>query len=231
MTNIRRLPLEKAYNVRELGGFVGENNQVTNFRSFLRGDDVSSLSEADINYLLNYNITTVIDLSSRYELDYTPSVLAEVPQLNYMHISLLPFDIGEFGSLDDMSEMSATFGDDILTNIYIHILPEEKANLRQTFEFMAKQSGGVLCHCAAGKDRTGVLAMLLLGLAGVQREDIIADYMVTEVYNTANPNQRVVNLPIELSEGLLASNPKSIAAAYDFLISAYGSFEKYFQSL
>src|SRR5690625_2483173 len=231
MTNIRRLPLEKAYNVRELGGFVGRRNQVTNYRSFLRGDDVSDLSEADINYLLNYNITAVIDLRSSYELDYAPSVLAGNPQLNYMHVSLLPFDIGEFGSLDNMSEIFATFGDDILTKIYIDILTEEARNLREIFRFMAKQSDGVLFHCAAGKDRTGVLAMLLLGLAGVQREDIIADYMVTEIYNTANPNQRVVNLPIELSEGLLASNPKSIAAAYDFLISAYGSFEKYFQSL
>src|SRR5690625_4279242 len=137
MINIRRLPLEKAYNVRELGGFVGKNNQVTNFRRFVRGDDVSDLSEADINYLLNYNITAVIDLRSRYEVDYAPSVLAEMSQLNYMHISLLPFDIGEFSSLDDMSEMFAAFGDDILTKIYIDILTVEKANLRQTFEFMA----------------------------------------------------------------------------------------------
>jgi len=231
MTNIRRLPLENAYNVRELGGFVGKNNQVTNFRRFLRGDDVSGLSEKDINYLLDYNITAVIDLRSSYETEYAPSVLAKISQLNYMHISLLPFDIGEFESTENMTKMFTTFGDDILTKIYIDILTEETDNLRQTFEFIAEQSGGVLFHCAAGKDRTGVLAMLLLGLAGVQREDIIADYMVTEVYNTANPNQRVVNLPIELSEGLLASNPKSIAAAYDFLISAYGSFEKYFQSL
>src|SRR5690625_1044157 len=231
VTSLKRLPLENAYNIRELGGYPSENNQVTAFRQFLRGDDVARLSKADINYLINYGVTAVIDLRSSYEIEYAPNPLAQVDDINYLDVSLLPVDTDAFSTVDNLTEVLAAYGEEILAKLYVDILTDEQENLRRIFEFIAKQDGCVLFHCAAGKDRTGVIAMLLLGLASVSRADIIANYMVTEIYNTENPYERVVNLPIELPESLLASNPKSIAAAYDFVMSTYGSFIDYLRAI
>lgn len=227
---VRRLKLETAYNVRELGGYVGENGKVTSYKQFLRSDDISEISDDDMTCLTDYGMTAIIDLRSDYECELTPNRFAQVDNISYLHVSLLPVDRSSF-DVTGLKKLFTVDEGDILSKIYIDILSEEKENLRTILEFIAEQPGGVLFHCAAGKDRTGVLAMLLLGLAGVDRSDIIANYMVTEIYNQANPNQRVVNLPVELPEELLDSKPESIAAAYDYICEAYRSFENYFQSL
>lgn len=231
MKNLQRLPLTKAYNVRDLGGYPSQNNTVTAFGQFLRGDDVTQLTEEDIQYLIDYGVTAVIDLRSDYEVSFSPNPFREKEGINYLQVSLLPVDIEAFSSVDNVAEVLNTYSDDILAKMYVDIITDEAENLRQIIEFIAKQKGCVLFHCTAGKDRTGVLAMLLLGLAGVSRADIIANYMVTEVYNAENPDERFINFPIELPEGLLASHPKSISAAYDFIINTYGSFLDYLQAI
>src|SRR5690625_6157650 len=70
--------------------------------------------------------------------------------------------------------------------------------------------------------------MLLLGLAGVSEEDIIANYMVTQIYNKANPEETMMNLPIELPKELLESKPEFMIKVYHYLVEKYENVENYF---
>lgn len=71
---------------------------------------------------------------------------------------------------------------DSLGEMYIELLEESKERMAELFRLFLSATGASLFHCAAGKDRTGVVAMLLLKLARVPDETIILDYSVTERY-------------------------------------------------
>ena len=88
------------------------------------------------------------------------------------------------------------------------------------------ENGAVVFLCSAGKDRTGIIAALVLYLCGVAREDIVADYMVSSVYNTNGINKKLEALPEEylrklpdpeLLKSCLVSEPETITALLDAL--------------
>ena len=87
--------------------------------------------------------------------------------------------------------------------------------------------GCLLFHCQAGKDRTGVLAMILMGLAGVSKEDIVANYEVTHTYLKENVKLRLEDGLEELE----FSKPQWIEKAYDHIIEHYGSFKVYLMAV
>src|SRR5699024_2564191 len=97
----------------------------------------------------------------------------------------------------------------------------------------ADQKDGVLFHCAAGKDRTGIIAMLLLGLVGVGRADIITNYMMTEIYISENPSMRNFSdkIPYTVPGELLQSKPEFLNPTIDFIHDEYASYEQYLLSL
>src|SRR5699024_6125431 len=138
MSHLKRLPLHKAYNIRELGGYPTETNQTTAFQHFLRGDDLTHLTEEDIHYLVNYGVEAVIDLRSPYEVEYAPNPFKKIDNINYLHVSLVPIDTEQFSSVDHVSEVFATYSDEILAKLYVDILTDEQENIRRIFEFIAQ---------------------------------------------------------------------------------------------
>lgn len=230
MTIYRRIPLEGVYNLRDLGGYSTSSGKRTAFQRFLRSDDLSAIRDEDKEVLLDYGLRAVLDLRSPLELERSPNPFAEEDDVLYKHISLLGELVPSTETLNEYKDFLMQPAEELLPKMYIHMLEENKAGIREVFDWLSEQETGVLFHCTAGKDRTGVIAMLLLGLAGVCKEDIVANYMVTEVYNAKNPAERTMDLPIELPEDLLQSRPEFIAKAYDFLLDQYGGIIPYLRS-
>ena len=107
-------------------------------------------------------------------------------------------------------------------------LVEYKEMLYKIFHFILDNIDGcLLFHCQAGKDRTGVLAMILMGLAGVSKEDIVANYEVTHTYLKENVKLRLEDGLEELE----FSKPQWIEKAYDHIIEHYGSFKVYLMAV
>jgi protein-tyrosine phosphatase len=212
--NYVRLPLKKAYNVRDLGGYAGTGKKQTRFHAFLRTDDLSETTKEDQEFLKAYGVTAALDLRSKDEAENYPNPFREDPEVNYINIPFITEDIQDVRKLQEFGFHVPKF--------YIDLI-ELHEYVYQIMTFIAKQKGCVLFHCMAGKDRTGVTAMLLLGLAGVAKEDIVANYQVTRTYLE---NYVDLHLREELKD-LEYSRPEWIAEAYDYLIETYGSFEDY----
>ena len=107
-------------------------------------------------------------------------------------------------------------------------LVEYKEMLYKIFHFILDNIDGcLLFHCQAGKDRTGVLAMILMGLAGVSKEDIVANYEVTHTYLKEHVKLRLEDGLEELE----FSKPQWIEKAYDHIIEHYGSFKVYLMAV
>ncbi len=224
-THSRWLPLEGAYNVRDLGGYAAGSGQ-TRWRSLLRGDSLHRLTTADRDALLAYGVRTVIDLRHSDELEAAPNVLREVPGVTYRHV---PIFRGA-GSSDLVPPPS-------LDAVYRYIVDACRDGLREALTAIADaEPGGVLFHCTAGKDRTGIVAALVLGSVGVDAAAIADDYaLTTEAMERMRP---VILAQTEASGGqvgvvqhLLGSDPAVMYALLAYLNSEYGSIPAYIEAL
>lgn len=178
---LRHIPLGAMRNLRDLGGYPTMSGTATAWERILRGDTPTGLSEADVDWLLDRDITTIIDLRQGEETEYRPNELKFLPGFFYHHCSL------STGSLLPNNEEDVAAG-------YFRMLDEKKV-LCQVMRLIAHAPGGVLFHCTAGKDRTGCVAALLLSLAGVGAYDILADYQVSETYIMDAIRQMVARMP------------------------------------
>ena len=224
MTNYIRLPLKNAYNVRDLGGYACDGG-ATSFKKFIRADDLGRLDQTDIQFLLNYGIKTIIDLRSADELVASPSPFAVSDAVEYINIPLIP------GQAADVTKLTQTPPADFLPNFYLLILKNGGDAIKKVMESIADASaGGILFHCTAGKDRTGIIAALLLMLAGVSHTDIIANYEITHTYIMQNPHfikqMDKLNVPLEY----IYSNREYLQPTLDY-IDKLGGIQAYLESI
>ncbi len=179
------LKLDGAVNVRDLGGLqAGEGLAVAGHR-LLRGDDLSDLSPSDMDLLVGeIGLTTVIDLRSPAELRARgPGPLAMADGVRYVQHSLLP-ELGIATHVADamsarIDRAFARYPADVRCGLYLGYLVERPAEVAAALRDMARAGGPVMVHCAAGKDRTGVIVAMALTVAGVGRDAVIADYAAT----------------------------------------------------
>lgn len=174
----KALPLAGARNVRDLGGypFVDEqgNSGETAARVFLRSGALTRLRRRDFDYLAAYGLRRVIDVRSNFELKIWPDPFAKrpYPGIDYIHIPMMDqLNSNGFQGLLPESMFA----------VYRDLLDEGADGFRRACQAF-DAPGCSLFHCRVGKDRTGVIAMLLLEAAGVPDDCIIADYAATERY-------------------------------------------------
>jgi protein-tyrosine phosphatase len=127
-------------------------------------------------------LTTVIDLRSEAEVESEgPGPLTAVPTVRRLHQSVMP----EAGEATDASADAllvrreralSRYPDDILCSLYHGYLEDRPDSITAALRSIAESPGAALVHCAAGKDRTGVVVGLALSAVGVQRDAIVADY-------------------------------------------------------
>ncbi|HVS77976.1 MAG TPA: tyrosine-protein phosphatase [Steroidobacteraceae bacterium] len=156
-------------NARDLGGYPTVDGAVTRRRSLLRADDLAQLSAEGLEALAGYGVETVLDLRWPEEIASAPSpVPRRLPAVRYVSVSLLagnPADWGALGGHCAKEQWKCT------------VLERVQPQLRSALAVIAGAAPGpLLFHCVAGKDRTGVIAAVLLALADVAPEWIAADY-------------------------------------------------------
>ena len=178
----RRLPLTGLNNCRELGGYAAGGG-ITKYGACLRSEVPSALTEDDIRFLKDYGLTTVIDLRSSFETKHIPDVLASMPWVEYINLPMFSEAAVAGANLDVHDRKKTPFDDSFAwRNEYIRFAGDHKDWVRRVLEAVSKAPGAVLYHCTTGKDRTGIISAMLLGLCGVAEEDIIADYAVSQIY-------------------------------------------------
>lgn len=155
-------------NARDLGGFPTLDGAITRRRSLIRADDLAQLSPEGLDALAAYGVETVLDLRWPEEIAAAPSPVAQHPGVRYVAVSLLtdnPADWGALGGYCAKEEWKCA------------VLERLQPRLREALAVIAAAAEGpLLFHCVAGKDRTGVVAALLLALADVLPSAIAADY-------------------------------------------------------
>ncbi|HEX3460875.1 MAG TPA: tyrosine-protein phosphatase [Acidimicrobiales bacterium] len=169
----RLLPLTGAFNFRDLGGYPADGGQVTKPGQLFRSDGLHRLTDADVGLLRSIGLRTIIDLRTPGEVEHTGRGLLGNEAIAYHHLAVVQRSQGEAVGAP------APAGDD-LAERYLWYLDTGREALVTALGLVASKSNHPLVfHCTAGKDRTGVLAALVLDILGVERETIVADYVIT----------------------------------------------------
>ena len=171
----RILDWEGCYNVRDLGGLVTGNGRFTAYGHIIRSDMLSRLTTTGRAALAAYGVQTIIDLRGSHEVKAAPYQFDGLAQLNRPTYRNLPLE------KDDPAVSALIHQAKTRPEVYKIILTHYPDAIAAVLQAIAKaDKGGVVIHCHAGKDRTGIVVALLLRLAGVTDEVIAADYAASQ---------------------------------------------------
>lgn len=176
----RKHQFEGLHNFRDFGGYAAGAKHMVSGR-FFRSANHAMISDADLQRLAGMNIRAVIDLRRPDERERQPSrrwegFKAQVVENHDAQEGEESWD-SFMASWDMTLESYRTY----LLRYYARAphVPRLIDLFRQYFDTLATGEGALVVHCAAGKDRTGLIVALTHELAGVHRDDIIADYLLT----------------------------------------------------
>jgi protein-tyrosine phosphatase len=211
-------------NVRDLGGLPLERGGETRTRALVRADSLHRLTHEGRRALLAYGVRTIIDLRHPKETEREPNPYAAPRDgARYFNLPLVSDEAQRsLEGIDDRAEVNA------------RILDGSRSNVAGIVRQVAAATGGaVVFHCAVGKDRSGLVAAVLLALAGAAAEAIADDYAASEVSLRALRDEVIARAEPALRERLLsqwAAPREAILATLEHVERRYGGMEGYLRS-
>ena len=174
--NIRHLNFKYISNLRDIGGYVTKDNRVTKFNRIMRSSLIKNLEPEEFEYLIRNNLCLNIHIRNKNDLNV---------RVNYLQ------DKVKFINIPFNDEIPALEKD--IPAGYMALV--EDRNIKLIFDAIRENKGLIIINCSMGKDRTGVIMMLIELLCGVTNKDIISDYMLSYNYVKDDVNLFHLNHP------------------------------------
>lgn len=218
---MRHWNLPDTHNVRDLGGYERQTGGMTQWRRILRADNLHHLDAQSCALLTDAGLRLVVDLRNERETNAEPNPFRGSADA-YVNVSL-------FDALAPIALLDTPFD---MAERYRNALDQCGEPLAEVLNRMADAPEGVVVfHCTAGKDRTGIVAALILALAAVSDGDIIADYALTSqavpLLERLRSRSLAAGAPAEQIERVLASDAATMSATLDYLRNAHGGAAVY----
>jgi protein tyrosine/serine phosphatase len=204
-------------NVRDLGGLPTAGGGRIRPGTLIRSDSLQYLSAAGVDAVRRADVSRVLDLRSKAELEQAPTPFTHDP-------------LGHWVPVQDPAD--PPHGMDTIVAVCNDMLDRHPERFAEALLAIADAPpGAVVVHCHGGKDRTGMVVALALSVAGVPVDEIVADYFVTKERLAPWMAQQLADEPDEsLHAGMLEfrdTREESIVAILDHLATAYGGPETY----
>ncbi|MGW4795455.1 tyrosine-protein phosphatase [Nonomuraea sp. NPDC004297] len=170
---IRHIEFANLCNFRDVGGYAADDGRTVRWQRLYRADSLGWLAGDDLTAFRALRVRSVIDLRHPHEVESA----GRVPESEGQHYQNLPIERRRW-DVDAYAEEVGIAR--YLADRYLEVSEDGVENLRTALETITRDaSAPVVVHCAAGKDRTGILTALVLSLVGVGEDDIVADYALT----------------------------------------------------
>lgn len=222
----RFIRLNGTLNTRDLGGLPVSGNGRTRFGVFFRSDVPMDLQATDFERLAQLGLSTVIDLRQTHELERDKNSLAARSGIDYQNVEI-------WGHIEAAGDQPTDPWD--ITAFYLRALDHAGSGFVRVMTLLANARGASLFHCTAGKDRTGLVAALLLEAVGVERDTIIEDFALT--HDRIDPLRKRLledadKRGVKRSdfERLLGATPDLMLPALDYLATRYGGATAYLRA-
>jgi protein-tyrosine phosphatase len=229
----RLLPMDGAFNTRELGGYKTTDGKSVKWGMLFRSDKLSDLSENDELYLQSLGIKRIVDFRSEGEKTEDPNIIPE--GINYIET---PINVD--GAM--RSKIEAVLKGETKKEIKSFLVDANKefvTNYTSVYEDFLRglidEDGPTLFHCTAGKDRAGFAAAITLIALGVSKEDVIGDYMKTNIFTKDKIDEMIDKIKLmslyqadaEILRPLIGVERIYIETAFKTAEEKYGSLENF----
>jgi protein-tyrosine phosphatase len=220
----RSVDLVGVFNFRDLGGYVTQDGRSVRWRTLFRADGLGRLTTDDLDTLRPIALRTVVDLRTSREIDERGRFPFENYPVAFHHLSVI--DTTWDRERARVEDLPAT---EFLHQAYTSMLAQGARRFAAVFRVLAGADAlPAVFHCAAGKDRTGLVAALLLGALGVEAHDIVADYALTQTtmgrfIERARSESTGANLIDAAPRAFFAADPAAMARVLDDLAQSHGS--------
>lgn len=231
----RLIEFESIFNFRDLGGYKAKDGQKTAWRRLFRSGELHHMSGSDVNRFTDeIRIRSVIDLRDAKSGENLET--GEIKNLDIQHFSI-PLNIISGGNkqYDDEEETQIFKGFTNCGEIYLYRLNDKDfgQQLIQVLEIIANPDNlPLVFHCSAGKDRSGVIAAMVLGILGVDDSDIVDDYAQTglhmdKIIHRWNKEPVFAEIMSNLQPYQLEAVPESMETILSGIYREYGSTRQY----
>lgn len=243
---IKRLKLKKLSNTRDLGGFPAEDGKKIRSGKLIRSGRLYKIPPSTVKALQDMGVDTIVDL--RIERERLEHPCVTVPGARHINLPLVcTATVGitheksmASTMLKESKRIKSEFGnaDNYMKSVYEIILftPESQKVLKEFLDLVRDEESAILWHCNAGKDRTGITAMLLEFLLGVDEELIIQDYCISQKY--FQPSMRraqrlgliIAPIPLRFKKilyALMDAKPEYISSAIETMKARHGTVVNY----
>ena len=229
----RLLPMDGAFNTRELGGYKTTDGKSVKWGVLFRSDKLSDISENDQKYLQSLGIKRIVDFRSEAEKTEDPNIIPE--GINYIET---PINVD--GAM--RSKIEAVLKGETNKEIKSFLVDANKefiTNYTSVYEDflrgLIEEDGPTLFHCTAGKDRAGFAAAITLTALGVSKEDVIEDYMKTNIFTKDKIDEMIDKIKLmslyqadaEILRPLIGVERIYIETAFKTAEEKYGSLENF----
>jgi protein-tyrosine phosphatase len=220
----RLIELKGCLNFRDLGGYPTADGRRIRWRQLFRSDALHHLTDEDVRKLNDeLGITDIVDLRSTAELRSDGRGPLAKERMRFHHLPL--FD----GDIIGRSDVADAF---TLADRYFLLAEFAKAPIAKVLNTLSEASGPAVYHCAAGKDRTGVISAVILGVLGVKHEIIVADYAATKqnldaIIERLMATKGYKTMLSALPPDTMHAEPETMIALLERVHEKYGSMREY----
>lgn len=224
LSRVRHIACDGTFNVRDLGGYATTDGRVVRWQTLYRADGLHRIPHGATSPVDDLGWRTVLDLRTTAEVD-AGAFLGTGLEVIHLPILRATWGIPEVTEVDPV---------EFLSTHYLQMLDEGAAAIAAAFAVLASPVRlPVVFHCSAGKDRTGVLAALVLSALGVPADVVAADYhlsapAVEQLVSWLTESRP--DLAEEMSrqpKAFLSCPPEAMHTFLEALRDRYGSVEAY----
>jgi protein-tyrosine phosphatase len=233
----RCITMEGAYNFRDMGGYHAKGGAKVRWGALYRSGKLSELSARDISVMGGLSMSLIFDFRREDECERAPNRYSDV-NVNKVNLPITPGSGESFFNRVAAGHANSEQMIQFMVELNVDLALNQTTQYQQMFAgLLANNTGAVLIHCAAGKDRTGFGSALILAALGVSRSDLLIDYMLSNKYLPVEEEITKMlatyedyfpkNIDRSVLRPMFEVRPEYIGAAFDAIDAAYGNIEAY----
>jgi len=234
MRSQRILNINGGHNFRDMGGYAAAGGRTVRWATLYRSGIMSKIESSESALLTSLGIVSICDLRTTKERAHRPTVWHSGSDTELLARDY-EMSAGVLKNLVKDRDASSEAVAGHMHSIYRDLLREQSESYVELFRRLVAGKVPLIFNCTAGKDRTGIAAALILSALGVSREDVMADYALTNEFieglvellrQDADYSDWFADQP-EAAYPLLRAEPLYLQGMFDELESRYGGLDAY----
>jgi len=225
---MRSIPLQGASNFRDMGGYRTIDGLSVRWRRLFRSNHLGRLTDQDVAELHQLGLRTVVDFRDHEENERTRN--RTVPGAQAHHLPIDPTVMQGLEAARAAGQaVDGRLAEDLMRDAYRSFARDHARTYRALFALLLEDAAPLVFHCAAGKDRTGFAAAMVLSALDVPPETVMEDYLLTGALWRIDPGT-IAGLPPAVGSALARVQPDFLEAAFDTIDNELGGMARYLET-